>query len=205
MMRFYVIAQGQKRPVEFEFASESDLLTLRRWRAPAPLRENPHVQDSLEYSRLASKRWRSYRKADRTVTSLPRLEQIVRENSHAEIVFLMVARADWHESSPILSFCFCRRTYCHHLVIDFAANHPNAIGPAGGEVRGVGPAMFYSLVKFAHEFGIKTIWGEATENSAKFYRKIFAFRKVTDHFFVRGRAMSHGLKQYDLLMDKMQH
>ena len=46
--------------------------------------------------------------------------------------------------------------------------HPDAITTEGGEVRGVGTGMFYSLVKIADELGVQTVWGEATESSAPF-------------------------------------
>jgi hypothetical protein len=186
-------------PVEFVFATQNDMMRLNRWRSPVKLRDNPHVLDALEYCRLANKRWKSYRAVGRTVTSLNEIRRAIQRDSRTEIVFVMLARAGWHKPSPILGFCFCRRTWCHHVVLDFAAAHPNAIGPAGGDVHGVGAGMLYSLVKMADGIGVKTIWGEATGNSAGFYTKTLALSKIADHFFIKGRSLRHCLRQFKLL------
>jgi hypothetical protein len=79
-------------------------------------------------------------------------------------------------------------------VVDLAAVHPSAIPIASGEVRGVGTGMFYSLVKIADELGIKTVWGEATENSAPFYQKLLGVPRVTDHFFITDQSFQHCLR-----------
>jgi hypothetical protein len=195
-MNFRVQAGDKAMPVEFAVAAQDDLVRLCRWHSPRKLRENPHVQDALEYCRLANKRWRSYQSIGRTITSLEEIRRIIHRDARSEVVFIMVARAEWHEPSPILGFCFCRRTWCHHIVLDFAAAHPNAIGPAGGEVRGVGAGMLYSLVQIASGIGVKTIWGEATEHSAMFYAKALALPHVADCFFIKGRTRQHCLRQF---------
>ncbi|HEY3852871.1 MAG TPA: hypothetical protein VGO67_00595 [Verrucomicrobiae bacterium] len=198
-MNFRVRVGEKDLPVEFIFAVERDLFYLEHWRSPQRIRNNPHVQDALEYRRLASKRWRTYQVTGRTAGSLQEIEQAINKDPNAEVVFVMLARALWHTPSPILGFCFCRRTWCHHVVLDFAAAHPNAIGPAGGEVRGVGAGMLYSLVQVADSLDVRTIWGEATGNSAKFYMKALSIRRVLDHFFIRGRTRRHCLQQFKLV------
>lgn len=198
-MKFRVRVGNDDLPVEFTFATQDDLARLAGWRSPEKLRDNPHVQDALEYCRLANKRWKSYQAIGRTAASLEAIRSAIQKDGSAEVVFLMLARAEWHKPSPILGFCFCRRTWCHHVVLDFAAAHPNAIGPAGGEVQGVGAGMLYSFVKMATSIGVKTIWGEATRNSTKFYEKTLAVRNVADHFFIRGRTRQHCLRQFELV------
>ena len=198
-MNFRVRVGSDDLPVEFVFAAQADLVRLSRWRSPKHLRDNPHVQDALEYCQLANKRWKSYRAIGRTAASFEEIRSAIQKDSRTEVVFVMLARASWHKPSPILGFCFCRRTWCHHVVLDFAAAHPNAIGPAGGEVHGVGAGMLYSLVQMANGIGVKTIWGEATENSAKFYVKTLALPNIADHFFIRGRTRQHCLQQFKLV------
>lgn len=110
--------------------------------------------------------------------SLGGIGRDIQINSRTEVVFVMIARAKWHKPSPILGFCFCRRTWCHHIVLDFAAAHPNVIGPAGGEVQGVGAGRLYSLIQMANSIRVKTIWGQATENSAKFYMNLLSLPSV---------------------------
>lgn len=200
-MSFRVRVGDNDLPVEFVFAAQDDLTRLSRWRSPKKLCANPHIQDALEYCRLANKRWKTYRAIGRTVVTLDKLQRAVQQDPETEVVFVMLARASWHKPSPVLGFCFCRRTWCHHIVLDFAAAHPNAIGPAGGEVRGVGAGMLYSLVQVADSLGVKTLWGEATENSAKFYAKTLALPKVADHFFIKGKTFQHCLRQFKLVAD----
>jgi hypothetical protein len=199
-MNFRVRVGKDDLPVEFVFAAQNDLTQLRCWRAPQHLRDNPHVKDALEYCRLANKRWKSYRAIGRTVASLEEIKRAIQHDARIEVVFVMLARAEWHKPSPILGFCFCRRTWCHHVVLDFAAAHPNAIGPAGGKVHGVGAGMLYSLVQMVNGIGVRTIWGEATNNSARFYMKTLALPTIADHFSIRGRTRQHCLRQFKLVV-----
>jgi hypothetical protein len=196
---FKVSAPVGPRRVEFAFASDRDLETLRHWRTKKTLKTNAHLQDSIEYCRLASKRWRTYSKSKRTVTTFEELRETIVAKPEDEVVFIMVARAEWHRPSQILGFCFCRRSWCHHLILDFAAAHPNAILLGGGEIRGVGSSMLYSLVNLARQLGIDLVWGEATSNSAAFYRKVLRTPEIADHFFIKGETYHHCLRQFDAM------
>jgi hypothetical protein len=51
-------------------------------------------------------------------------------------------------------------------------------------------------VKIADELGIKTVWGETTENSAPFYQKLLGVPRVTDHFFITGQSFQHCLRGF---------
>jgi hypothetical protein len=197
MLHFRVRAGKTVLPVEFGLAGQNDLKRLGHWRAAKRVSDNPHIRDTLEFCRLAGKRWKTYRAANRTVTTFDELRRA--RGSRNEVVFVMLARAAWHKPSPILGFCFCRRTWCHHVVLDFAAAHPNAIAPAGGAVHGVGSGMLYSLVHLANGMGVKTVWGEATENSATFYEKTLEIQNVTDHFFINGDTFQHCLREFEVI------
>jgi hypothetical protein len=186
----------QERAVEFGFATQSDLVLLKKWNCTAKQRDNPHVQDALEYCTHVEKRWKSYSALSRLITDQRDFPTSGKQRENAELVFLMVARADWHKPSPILGFCFCRRTYCHHIVLDFAAAHPNAIKKAGGEVHGVGFGMLYSLTRFAADSGVDMLWGEATLNSHGFYEAALGARIITDYFFISHNVFDHCLQQH---------
>ncbi|MBI2928635.1 MAG: hypothetical protein HYY24_23465 [Verrucomicrobia bacterium] len=62
-MRFQVLVEGEPCHVELAFGSEKDLALVSRWRAPAVVAARPAVRDTLEFARLASKRWRHYRRS----------------------------------------------------------------------------------------------------------------------------------------------
>lgn len=198
-MRFHVRVGDKILPVEFDFGSDAEVDRLRLWKRRSGALADASVTDALEYGRYAAKRWRSYRKEGRTVQSAAGIRRAVVKQPRGEFVFVLVARAGWHYPSSSLGFCFCRRSWCHHIIVDFAAVHPNAIRRASGQVRGVGAGMFYSLVKFAEEMEVRTVWGEATENSAPFYEKLLGLARVTDHFFITGQVFQHCLREFDNL------
>jgi Acetyltransferase (GNAT) family len=173
------------------FGNEADLAELRRWRSVARFRNNPHVHDALEYAKLASKQWAYYNRNGETATSLQRLRAGIRRNPSAEIAIVLIARASWHTGGNPVGVAYCRRTWCHHLVVDFVAVHPDIVGQIHGRIRGIGTGLFYGLIQIADNLGIKTIWGEATVNSAKFYEKILGAARILDNFFITGETMDH--------------
>jgi len=195
-MRFIVSFEGEHRLVNLVFGTPMDLRGLLRWRTATATRSDPQVRDALEFRKLATKRWRYYLKGNEAATSLRELKRAIRANPSSEVGFLLMAKASWHPAIPVLACCFCRRSWCHHLIVDFLAVHPKVLTGAGGRVRGAGTGMIYSLVGLADALGIRTIWGEATRNSAPFYEKVLNLPKVTDHFFVQGETMEHCREQY---------
>jgi hypothetical protein len=195
-MRFVVSFNGRRRFVNLVFGTPMDMRGLLRWRAVAATRGDPQVRDAMEFRKLATKRWRYYLKGNEAATSLRELRQAVRAGPSAEVGFLLIAKASWLPAVPVLACCFCRRSWCHHLIVDFLAVHPKVMACTPGRVRGVGTGMIYSLVGLADVLGIATIWGEATKNSAAFYERVLNLPRVTDHFFVQGETMEHCRRQY---------
>jgi len=195
-MRFIVSFEGKRQFVDMIFGTPMDMSTLLRWRVPISERKDASVRDAMEFRKLATKRWRYYLKGNEAATSLNHLKRSIRANSSAEIGFLLMAQAPWHKTAPILGCCFCRRSWSHHLILDFLAVHPKVLGAGVGRIRGVGTGMVYSLVGLADALSIETIWGEATKNSAPFYEKVLNLPKVTDHFFVQGATMAHCRQQH---------
>src|SRR2546426_11891741 len=161
-MRFQVLVGDEPRPVELVFGGDPDLAVLNRWRAPAPVASRPGVRDTLEFARLASKRWRYYRRTIATATSFESFKSIVTRQSQAEVSLLLVVRADWFARSRVLGLAQCRRTYCHHLILEFLSVHPAIVGGAAPHVRGTGAGLIYSLAEVAGSVGVPLIWGEAT-------------------------------------------
>jgi len=195
-MRFIVSFEGKRRFVNLVFGRPMDIQSLARWRASPGARSDPQVRDALEFRKLATKRWRYYLKGHEAATSLRHLQRTIRVDPYAEVGFLLMANAPWHPAAPVVGCCFCRRSWSHHLIVDFLSVHPKVLAGAGGRVRGVGTGIIYSLVRLADELRISTIWGEATRNSAPFYQRVLNLPEVTDHFFVQGETMEHCRLQY---------
>jgi len=189
-MRFQVVVGGKRRHVKLTFGSEHDLRLVSRWRATAAIAAHAGVRDTLEFARLASKRWRYYRRSIATATSLQHFKSIVSREGQAEVSILVLVRADWFARSSIIGLAQCRRTYCHHLIVEFLSVHPGIVGGALPRVRGVGSGLVYGLAELAGILEMPVVWGEATANSAPFYAKTLNARKISDHFFIRGAVLA---------------
>ncbi len=137
---FHVEAAGEFRPVELTFATESEVRRVRVWRKMTP------ATDAGEFAALAAKRWFYYTREGATVASLDELRTAIRRNQRAELAFLMVASAEWAKRYRFLALAYCRRTWCHHLVLDFLAQGaaaakslpPTAIAGTTGRSHAVG-------------------------------------------------------------------
>src|SRR2546430_13598659 len=188
-LTFEADVDGQPKPVQMRFGNDSDLAELRRWRSPARLRANPHVSDAVEYARLASKRWAYYHRNGETATTLLQLRTAIRRNPRAEVAFMLIARASWQAGLNLIGLAYCRRSWCHRLIVDFVAVHPHVVGRLHGRIRGIGTGLFYGLIQIADTLGIEMIWGEATANSAPFYERILGAERILDQFHIHGETL----------------
>ena len=179
---FHVEAAGEFRPVELTFATESEVRRVRAWRKMTP------ATDAGEFAALAAKRWFYYTREGATASSLGKLRAAIRRNKRAEMAFLLVASAEWAKRYKFLALAYCRRTWCHHLVLDFLAVRPG-LTFANQPIYGIGARILFSLTKLADSLGIDTIWGEATASSATFYEKVLQIRPVKDLFIIHRDTM----------------
>ena len=179
---FHVEAAGEFRPVELTFATESEVRRVRAWRKMTP------ATDAGEFAALAAKRWFYYTREGATASSLGKLRAAIRRNKRAEMAFLLVASAEWAKRYKFLALAYCRRTWCHHLVLDFLAVRPG-LTFANQPIYGIGAGILFSLTKLADSLGIETIWGEATASSATFYEKVLQIRPVKDLFIIHRDTM----------------
>src|SRR5437879_13578250 len=118
-MRFQVQVGGESKSVGAFFGSETDVAKVSRWGSPHGFEDNPHVRDALEFSRLASKRWRYYFRANATITSLAGIKVSVRRNPQAEVAFMLLAGGLWPTRRPLRRFCLCWRSWCLRLIVFF--------------------------------------------------------------------------------------
>ena len=179
---FHVEAAGEFRPVELTFATESEVRRVRAWRKMTP------ATDAGEFAALAAKRWFYYTREGATASSIGKLRAAMRRNKCAEIAFLLVASAEWAKRYKFIALAYCRRTWCHHLVLDFLAVRPG-LTFANQPIYGIGAGILFSLTKLADSLGIETIWGEATASSATFYEKVLQIRPVKDLFIIHRDTM----------------
>ncbi len=175
-----------ERPMPVRFGVPSDADALKIWRTGRMHSHPSAARDAVEYAKLASKRWRYYARRDEVAKDLAELTARAGSDAQEEIGFLLVAKSDWPSAPDTLAMAWCRRTWSHHLVLDFLACHPTAFDAKSG-YGGVGSAMLFALGFLTAHLGIPLIWGEATAISAGFYSKrVLGGQPVTDHFFIRG-------------------
>jgi len=179
---FHVEAAGEFRPVKLTFATELEVRHVRGWR------KMNHTTDAGEFAALAAKRWFYYTREGATIASLEAMRHAIRRNERAELAFLLVASAEWAKRYRFLALAYCRRTWCHHLVLDFLAVRPG-LTFANQPISGVGTGILFSLTELAASLSVEMIWGEATASSAPFYEKILQTRPVHDLFVIRREAM----------------
>jgi hypothetical protein len=188
-MRFQVLVNDRPRPVQLEFGGIRDLRTISHWRAPAAIFGQSAVRDTIEFARFAAKRHRHYSRSIATAASISEFEAVVRRDPQAEIAIILLVRSEWFRRSPILALAQCRRTFCHHLVLEFLSVHPAIVGRLDPHVFGVGTGLLYGLVELAARLEIKLIWGEATAYSAPFYSHVLQKPGIQDHFFISGKTL----------------
>jgi hypothetical protein len=112
----------------------------------------------------------------------------VAKNQHGEVAFILIATiVEGNHELPI-GLAYCRRTWCHHLALDFLALHPRTLDEQK-HVAGVGSGIVYCLVRLADALGIRRIWGEATAHSAPFYEKLLGRAPIWDLFEIESREM----------------
>src|SRR2546421_10465228 len=186
---FHVEAAGDFRPVKLSFATESEVRRVRAWRKMTP------ATDAGEFAALAAKRWFYYTREGATASSLGKLRAAIRRNKRAEMAFLLVASAEWAKRHKFLALAYCRRTWCHHLVLDFLAVRPG-LTFTNRPISGMGSGILFSLSDLADSLDIEMIWGEATANSARFYEKVLKIRPVKDLFMIRRDMMRDIARRY---------
>ncbi|SRR6266566_1436440 len=127
---------------------------------------------------------------------LDSFKSAIAREQRAEVSLLLVVRADWFFRSSVLGLAQCRRTYCHHLILEFLSVHPAIVGGAIPQVRGVGSGLVCGLASLAKSLGMALVWGEATAHPAPFYAKILNVREIADHFFIRGKALTRCEREF---------
>lgn len=183
-LTFAVVHDDEPADVSLTFADNADVAAVTRWRVPSSLKGNPTMRaraaDACEFARLAAKRWRHYRDTSTAAASVEALSRMIVEDPQGEYCFHLKIVADWFPGS--LGGAMIRRTWCHHLMIDFLFVHPTICGKLV-DVKTVGFQLLQAICFMARDLGCKRVWGEATRDSAAFYARQLG-REVEDHFSI---------------------
>lgn len=179
---FPVFVDEELASATLDFANHDDVIATTRWRVPRTLIEAPAMQsraaDARELAMLAAKRWRHYRTTHTIAHSLDQLRELIATGPEGEYCFHLKVTADWFPAS--LGGAMVRRTWCHHLMLDFMFVHPSISGRKVN-VRGVGLKIFQAVCLIAQTIKSPLVWDEATRDSSAFYERQL-HRPVKDRF-----------------------
>lgn len=184
-------------------ANSDEIAKAARWRLPRALTglQNPTeaqlkllqtAKDGIELAQLAAKRWRHYKDSDSAASSTDELRTLIQSNQTGEYCFFLTLTADWFPGG-ILGEVMLRRTWCHHLFMDFLYVHPSIAGQTSKVKKGIGYALLTTVAASAKYLDIPLVWGEATEISSIWYSKQLCQKDdepVKDHFFIRETLIS---------------
>jgi hypothetical protein len=110
---------------------------------------------------------------------------MIAAEDEGEYCFHLKLTADWFSGS--LGGAMVRRTWCHHLMIDFLFVHPQVCGRIQ-QVKGVGIGILQGVCLIGRELGCHQVWGEATRDSSSFYQHQLGHR-IADSFSIDQPAM----------------
>lgn len=186
---FQVNVEGEPVLATLRFATRNELQRYHRSLSLFARASSTTVREAVEFTRLAAKRWRYYSRGGEAAESFTQLRGKIRHHPKREVAFIMVATTLWQKRELPVGLAYCRRTWCHHLALDFLAVHPRALS-RGFRVKGVGSGIMFGLVELANTLEIPRIWGEATANSAQFYENLLAVQTIQDLFIIEATEMA---------------
>ena len=186
---FQIKINGKPRRANLRFATSTELRRYHQSLSSFAQESAIAVREAVEFTRLAAKRWRYYSRINEAAESFAGLVGEIRRETKSEVAFIISSTIrQGHRDLPV-GLAYCRRTWCHHLALDFLALHPRALDQTW-HVRGIGSGIVFGLVQLAGALNIRRIWGEATVNSAPFYEKLLAVSPVRDLFIIEMREMA---------------
>ena len=186
---FQIKVNGDPCVANLRFATKAELQRYHRSLSSALGESSQAIRDAVEFTRLAAKRWRYYSEAGEAVESLAGLRQAFGRNKRCEVAFILIATTRLGNYEMPIGLAYCRRTWCHHLALDFLALHPRTLERTR-RVNGAGSGIVFGLVQLANVLNITRIWGEATANSAPFYEKLLEISPVEDLFIIELTEMA---------------
>lgn len=199
---FQIKVESAPQIATLRFATQTELRRYHRSLTQFARGTSTVVREAVEFTRLAAKRWRYYSRTDEAAESFAGLQRAIRRNSKCEIAFIMVATTRHLNRDVPVGLAYCRRTWCHHLALDFLAVHPGALAQ-DWRVDGVGSGIVFGLVQLAGALSISRIWGEATANSARFYEKLLASSPIQDLFVIEAREMDAVAKRQEKVSSQL--
>jgi len=185
----YPLKSGKSLKLMLATNEESQAVSraLKRWRKSVAGEASPIKLDAVELAELAFRRWDEARARQRAASSIQEIKEFVQNNPFAEVSVMILAKAPWvrkKQLNTLVGLCTLRRTWANHIFIDFLSAHPRITRDPRSPIRGVGTALMYAIATVGAAIGAKAVWGEATQNSVRFYAKLFGKEDMKDLLYV---------------------
>jgi hypothetical protein len=153
-MRFPVEVAQELLMAEVGFAREPDVEVIRSWAAVPWSGDQPLVEDAAEYAGLAAAKWSLGKEKGWVARTLGDLIGDIKVDAEAELITLLVARAEWPHPAGPLGFCLVRRTWAHNLFVDYLGTDPRLLPrPAASRINGVGTGLLYAVMLLGQQIG----------------------------------------------------
>jgi hypothetical protein len=186
-MKRPIVINGTLREAEIEYVTRPDFQFLDQWRQSLGNDTHPVRADAVDLATLACKRYKAHAPVEHYATRQEDIGDYVRDNPYSEVATLVVMRCRWFPESDIVGLAHFRRSWYNNLILDYLASHPWVASPPAGydvEVKGVGLALLYFICATAVQNNCEAVWGEATQNSCEFYKRVFKLDRVRDLFYI---------------------
>ncbi len=177
---------GQRKRVKVVFAKPEDLKFVAQWETALGDDQNPYRVDTVEFARLAVKRYEASRESGTYANTLSDFSDHILTNPKIEVAAFIVLKCDWYPNTDTIGYCHFRRTWSNKIILDYLGAHPNiAKEPenATHKVGGVGVAICYFAAQVLKQENCTALWGEATPLSANYYKGLFKLEEVEDLIF----------------------
>ena len=142
---------------------ESDWRLIRYWGIISST--DPRSADAIEYSTLASERWRYFDGQNFIARSISEIVTRSQEEPDTDLGFGILLSGN---SRSAYGCCFARRTFCNNILLEYLSAAPYT----SDTITGVGTVLVQLLGLLGQQWGASELWGECTSLSNTFYSRL---------------------------------
>jgi len=182
-MELPVVLNNSRQTASVVFAGRDDFAFVNDWRKTLNEDQNPVRVAALEFTQLAISRFQAHSEIQAYAKSIDDIADHIVDNPLCEIANIVLLTCNWFPESGVIGVCHFRRTWSNGIILDYLATHPFIVRPPKDypyKVNGVGLALLYFISLVAKRYECQTIWGEATQSSCGYYKKVLKLDSVKD-------------------------
>ena len=172
---------------------------IKQWKGKVGGKIAPKKDDALEFASLATERWRVQHVQKRTADRIDRIQELKTDNPNVEVGILAVAYAMWTRPRTVVGICGFRCTWPSNIAVDYLVVHPILEDMKPSPIDGLGAGIMQHVCAVANQINARTLWGETTQNSVAFYRKILGVPAIDDLIVLKRKAYTNFMTQLSAL------